>query len=483
MKTKGILALITLAVAVIIGMSIVGSLFHRNNIAQLQVIQSFTGKTSVKTDGGIYWKVMPTIWTYNKTNQVAFSFVKDESKDNDGVHVFFSNKGQGDVSTQVTYNIMTEEDKVYKMHALAKGDDDVIDRRILAFIREVTMREAGLITSSEAIEKREDFANSIRKELLHNTDFQEIGIDITQFTITNIEFDAKTIEAYDQARDAELQKKTAEAQKQKFIMEKERVQAEADMQIAESKGKAEVEKTKAETDAEKTKRLAEIEAEQRVAVAELDKKEAEAKAQKEAEVAKIEAQKQIDLAELKAKEEMVEAQKKIDVAELVKKEAEVEAEKLASVAKIEAEKTKDIAVIEAEKEKEVAIIDMNTKKEQALIQKDAEATNLEIEKLVAEQVITKAKAEKEAIEVGGKMSEKDKLTLTVVNETKVKIADAVAKGLNGLRLPGVMYFGGGFGANGEKAAATAANYFGDFMNLLTVQKATELANQTGNVTK
>ncbi len=219
-------------ISILIAGLLIGKSFHRNDISQLQVIQSFTGSTSVRTTGGIYFQLFPKIWTYNKTNQVAFSFEKDESKDNDGVHVFFANKGQGDVSTQITYNLLSEEEKVYKMHELAKGDDDVIDRRILATIREITMREAGQITSSEAIEKREEFANSIRQQLLHNPDYLAIGVDITQFTITNITFDTLTIEAYKKAQEADLQKKTAEAEKQNLIMQKEKTVAQYEQQVA-----------------------------------------------------------------------------------------------------------------------------------------------------------------------------------------------------------------------------------------------------------
>ena len=293
--------------------------FHRNDISQLQVIQSFTGKTSVKTTGGIYFQLFPKIWTYNKTNQVAFSYVTDESKDNDGVHVFFSNKGQGDVSTQITYNILTEEDKVYKMHELAKGDDDVIDRRILATIREITMREAGLITSSEAIEKREEFANKIRKELLHNKDYIDIGIDITQFTITNITFDDLTISAYKKAQEADLQKKTAESEKLNLQMQKEKTIAQYEQQTAESKGKAEVEKIKAVTDAEREKQLAEIKAEQEVKVAELSKQRAIVEANKLLEVAEIqkkEEQAKLEVIKIQAEQKVAEAEAKKQQIEL-----------------------------------------------------------------------------------------------------------------------------------------------------------------------
>ena len=319
MSKKVFLGIVTIGICAVVALVLSLTCVYTNDISQLQVIQSFTGSTSVKTQGGIYFGILPKIWTYNKTNQVAFSFEKDESKDNDGVHVFFSNKGQGDVSTQVTYNLLLEEEKVYRMHELAKGDDDVIDRRILATIREITMREAGQITSSDAIEKREEFANAIRQQILHNPDYLEIGVDITQFTITNITFDDLTIVAYKKAQEADLQKKTAEAEKLNFVMQKEKVEAEAAKQIAESKGKAEVEKTKAITDAEREKELAEIKAKQDVAVAELAKQKAIVEANKQLEVAEIqkkEEQTRLEVVRIQAEQKIAEAEAKKQQIEL-----------------------------------------------------------------------------------------------------------------------------------------------------------------------
>ena len=310
---------VTIALCIVLAIIISAMIIHKNDISQLQVIQSFTGEVTIRTTGGIYCKLFPKIWTYNKTNQVAFSYVHEESKDNDGVHVFFANKGQGDISTQVTYSILSEEDKIFKMHELAKGDDDVIDRRILATIREITMREAGLITSSEAIEKREEFANKIRAELLHNPDYLAIGIDVTQFTITNITFDDLTIAAYKKAQEADLQKKTAEAEKLNLVMQKEKVEAQAAMQVAESKGLAEVEKIKAVTDAERQKELAEIKAKQEVSVAELEKQRAVVEAQRQLEVAEIQRQEeQARLAVIK-----IQAEQKVAEAEAKKQQIEL----------------------------------------------------------------------------------------------------------------------------------------------------------------
>ena len=390
-EMKKLVTFITVAVSLVLAVIISTMFIHKNNISQLQVIQSFTGSTSVRTKGGIYFQMFPTIWTYNKTNQVAFSFEKDESKDNDGVHVFFSNKGQGDVSTQVTYNILSEEEKVYKMHELAKGDDDVIDRRILATIREITMREAGQITSSEAIEKREEFANSIRQQLLHNPDYLAIGVDITQFTITNITFDDLTIAAYKKAQEADLQKKTAEAEKLNLVMQKEKTVAQYEQQVAESKGKAEVEKMKATTDAEREKELAEIKAKQEVAVAQLSKERA-----------------------------LIEANKQLEVAEIQKKE---------------------------------------------------ELARLEVIKIQAEQKVAEAEAKKQQIELAGDITEKDKFELEIGMKTRVEVAKAIAQGISGVKLPTTLMVGG-FGGDGK--AGNALDYL---INLLTVQKAKEVAQE------
>ena len=393
MSKKVFLGIVTIGICAVVALVLSLTCVYTNDISQLQVIQSFTGSTSVKTQGGIYFRILPKIWTYNKTNQVAFSFEKDESKDNDGVHVFFSNKGQGDVSTQVTYNLLLEEEKVYRMHELAKGDDDVIDRRILATIREITMREAGQITSSDAIEKREEFANAIRQQILHNPDYREIGVDITQFTITNITFDDLTIDAYKKAQEADLQKKTAEAEKLNLVMQKARVEAEAAKQIAESKGKAEVEKTKATTDAEREKELAEIKAKQDVAVAELAKQKA-----------------------------IVEANKQLEVAEIQKKE---------------------------------------------------EQTRLEVVRIQVEQKIAEAEAKKQQIELAGDIKEKERFELEIQMKTRIEMAKAIAQGLNGVKLPTILFIGAN---GGDGKVGNALDYL---IHLLTVQKANEVSNVIG----
>lgn len=406
MSKKLIFLLVGIVIAVIFACVSYKSLFEVNNVSQIQVVQGVSGKTTIRKEPGFYIKKFASVWPYDKTRQVAFSFEEQESKDNDGAEVFFSDRSQGKVSFQITYELLTDDESVLRMHALAKGDDDVIDKRILAVLRETAICEAGKFTATDAsTDKKGEFIEAIRSKLLNNKDFEEIGIRISQFTITKVKPDDKTVAAFEQAREAEQQKRIAEVQEAKFVMEKKRVEAEAQMQIAEAKGKAEVEKMKAETDAEKEKKLAEIAGEQRVAVAELDKKEAEAKAKKEAEVAKI----------------------------------------------------------EAEKEAEVAKITL-----------EMEKTKLETVKVQAEQKIAEAEAKQKAIELAGEMKESEKITLEKTLEAKTKIAESISKGLAQIKLPTTLFVNGGTTADSAKAT----NAVDQLINMLTVQKANELAGIT-----
>ena len=323
-KTK--IGIIVILVALVGCIIFCRSIFHVNDVSQIQVVQGVMGDVTIRKEAGFYIKFFPKIWTYEKTRQIAFSFEKQESKDDDGAEVFFSDRSKGKVNFQITYELILDNESVLRMHALAKGDDDVLDKRILAVLRETAICEAGKFTATDATtDKKGEFIVVFKSKLFGNKDFEEVGIRISQFTITKVDPDEKTVAAFEQAREAEQQKRIAEVQEAKFVMEKKRVEAEAAMQIAEAKGKAEVEKMKAETDAEKEKQLAVIAGEQRVEVAELDKKEAAAKAEKEAEVARIEAEMAKKVAEIEVETEELNLKK----AELKAKQMIAEVDALA----------------------------------------------------------------------------------------------------------------------------------------------------------
>lgn len=279
----GVAAVITCIVACVFCAKMV----HVNNISEFQVIQSFSGQTTIRGEGGWYFQLMPKIWTYKKVNSVFFSNDVKESKDRDGIEVTFSNKGLGDISSQVVYRLYTDNEKIMKMHQYAAGDIDIVDNLLLSKLKDIAMLHASNITSSQAVEDREQLAVNIRKDIVNNQQLADMGIVVEQFSITKINFDDKTKALFAKQQEADLQKKTAEAEEQKLIMEKKRTVAEYEKQIAEAKGKAETEMMKATTDAERQKKLAEIEAAKKVEVEKLAKEEALVKANKQLELAKI----------------------------------------------------------------------------------------------------------------------------------------------------------------------------------------------------
>lgn len=314
---KPIIAAASVVIAVILAVIVGRAFLHSNNVQNFQVIQSITGNVDIRSDGGYYFAICPTIWTYEKVNTVFFSNEKAESKDNDGVQVRFSNKGEGDVSCQVVYRLYTDPETIKRMHTYAGGDIDVIDNLVLSKLKDIAMTCASHITSSQAIEDREAFAAAIREAFVGNKELLEAGIQVEQFSITKINFDQITTDLFQAQQKADLQKKTAEAEKQNLIMQKERTEAQYEQQIAESKGKAEVEKIKAVTDAERQKELAEIDAQQKVAVAELEKQRATVEANKKLEVAEIQRKEEA------AKLEIIKIQAEQKVAEAKAKEQEI----------------------------------------------------------------------------------------------------------------------------------------------------------------
>lgn len=306
--------LISVVVALIVAMCFVG----KNNVQNFQVIQSPSGSVRIQSDGGYYFKFFATTWTYPKVNSVFFSNETAESKDRDGVQVIFSNKGEGDISSQVVYRLYTNHESILKLHEYAHGDiDKVVDNLVLSKLKDIAMAHASNITSSQAIEDRDQLAANIRKDFVNNNELKDIGIVVEQFSITKINFDQQTKDLFKKQQEADLQKKTAEAEKLNLQMQKEKTIAEYEKQVAESRGKAEVEKIKAVTDAQRQKELAEIKAQQEVSVATLEKQKATIEANKKLEIVEIQKR------EEKAKLKVIQIQSEQKVAEAKAKEQQI----------------------------------------------------------------------------------------------------------------------------------------------------------------
>jgi regulator of protease activity HflC (stomatin/prohibitin superfamily) len=331
----GISLLIAVAIAALTIFCFVG----HNDVQNFQVIQSPSGKTVVRTAGGYYFKFFDTVWTYPKVRTVFFSNDVKESEDKDGIEVIFSNKGRGDISSQVIYRLYTDNERILKMHEYARGDINIIDNLVLSKLKDICMEHASNITSSQAVEDRELLAKNIRggssdtknatssNGILKNNELSNTGIDVEQFSITRINFDSQTTDLFKKQQEADLQKKTAEAEKLNLQMQKEKTVAEYEKQIAESRGKAEVEKIKAVTDAQRQKELAEIKGQQEVQVATLEKQKATIEATKALEIADIQKQeeeKKLMIIEIQSKQKIAAANARAKELELSKALSETE---------------------------------------------------------------------------------------------------------------------------------------------------------------
>mgnify|MGYP003297911839 CR=1 FL=1 len=98
-----------------------------------------------------------------------------------------------------------------KLHQYASGDMEVVNNLVLSKLKDIAMEHASNITSSQAIEDREQFASNVRKDIVNNKQLVEMGIVVEQFSITKITFDNRTDQLFSKQQEADLQKKTAEA--------------------------------------------------------------------------------------------------------------------------------------------------------------------------------------------------------------------------------------------------------------------------------
>ena len=153
---KNIIAVISIVVAFVLAIVFCSCFIGKNNVQNFQVIQSPSGSIRIQNDGGYYLKFFASVWTYPKVNSVFFSNETAESKDQDGVQVVFANKGKGDISSQVVYRLYTNHESILKLHEYAHGDvDKIIDNLVLSKLKDISMQHASNITSSQAIEDRE----------------------------------------------------------------------------------------------------------------------------------------------------------------------------------------------------------------------------------------------------------------------------------------------------------------------------------------
>jgi regulator of protease activity HflC (stomatin/prohibitin superfamily) len=290
-----------------------GSLFETNYAGNFQVKQaSFSGDLSVRNNPGVYWQGFGDITTYPVTYTLYFRNESSESNSHSSetgpANVRFTDAGTAKVSGFVQVRLPASEVQRLALHRDYKNFENVANNMIRPLVNGALMTSAALLKAEESYSSRrsEFVSNSedqvqlglfqtvteehkvedaegndfiertvkVRFDASGNPVVQKVspltvyGMEIVQFTITDIDFDETVDKLITKKKEAEQQKVVARANaelaKQNAITAEEQGKAS----IATAKAAKEVEKIEAVTTAQKEAEVAKWEKERDSRVAE-----------------------------------------------------------------------------------------------------------------------------------------------------------------------------------------------------------------------
>lgn len=321
-----------------------------------QILQYPNGTVRVVDKPGWYMKWFGSVWNYPRNFQFEFSNeISAESPTDESTRVTFNDGGTADMDTMIRFSAPGTVDQKREFHRLFGGNLDNVKYSVWGHLSNVLKASGPLMSASENQSSRKSEFNNVafeqmnaglyemkrvERELKDQFDdkgkpitvyatevildektnlpkisqvspLQQMGVRVTQFSITETEYDEQTRKQFAQKKDAFLAAERAKAQREEEVQQRLMVEQRGLREKAETEAKVNQEKAMAVITAQKEKEVAETQAAKQLAVAELEKKTAETVALKQLEVAKLErqaaqenAQKEIELA--KSKKESIE---------------------------------------------------------------------------------------------------------------------------------------------------------------------------------
>lgn len=391
METKTLVKLIAFGVILAVALGIFSGMVGSNDDQNWQVVQYPNGSVEIKNKPGWYLTWFGTVWTYPRNVQLEFTKERtDESPTDESTRVTFNDGGLADMDTMIRFATPSSEEQQRKFHRLFGGNMHNVKWAVWGHISNVLKATGPLMSASEHQASRKGEFNQVSTDqlsrglyemrrveriLMDQTDekgkpitvfatevihedsvgpegqkmvgaglpkvaqispYIDFGIIVTQFSITEVDYDEKTREQFAQKKDSFLRAESAKAQREQEVQqrlmieekgrrEKAEVEAVANKEKAGAVINAEREKEVAETNALREKQVAETNAQRQVEVALLEKKTAETNAAKLLEVARLERQ----AAEEKAKQVIILAnaeKERIQLAGAITEEKKVLAE-------------------------------------------------------------------------------------------------------------------------------------------------------------
>jgi regulator of protease activity HflC (stomatin/prohibitin superfamily) len=358
---------------VIGGCLLVGTylMMGNNNDQNWLILQYPWGNVNVIDTAGMYFKAFGKSWTYPRNWQVEYS--KEHA-----FKVVFNDGGSATMNAMVRFSSPLTVDSKRKFHQLFGGNEEAVMEAVWAHLSDA-MKSSGPVMSasehqsarrgeftalvqdqlqkglfemkrvSKTLQDQYDdkgkpitvyatevlFDDSGHQRISRPSPLTDFGIVVTQFSITDVQYDDQTQRQFAQKKEAFLAAEGSKAQREKEVQERLMVEERGRREKAETEAAALREKARAVIQAQQQKEVEELNAARKLAVAQLTKQEAETQAQQHLQVAR--------LAKERAKEE---AETQILLAEAQAKAIEIGGaitEKEQILAKIEAEKMVNIA--------------------------------------------------------------------------------------------------------------------------------------------
>lgn len=366
----GILAAITLLFLAIVAQFTVGF----NEDQNWAFVQNIFGQTKIVNKAGMYTKWFGTSHVYPRNYQVEYHV-----EDGEQIRTTFNDGGTADMSTMIRFSTPNTEEKQRAFHRLFGGNMQNVENAVWGHLANSIKSAGPLMSASEhQASRKSEFAKvvqdqledglyemkRVKTELFEQVDekgkpltvfatevvlkdqipqiaqpspLKDFGITITQFSITETEYDEQTRKQFEQKKSAFLAAERAKAQREEEVQQRLMIEEKGRREKAEYEAVALKEKAKATIEADREKEVAIT------------------NANREKEVAETTAAKMLAVAKLEKETAETHAERQLSVAKLEREAAEENAAKIIVLAKAEEEKIRLAGAI-TEKERVLAEI-------------------------------------------------------------------------------------------------------------------------------
>lgn len=341
-------------------------LFGRNLDQNWQYVQYPLGGTRIVNEPGFYLRWFGTVTTYPRNWQVEYNALNRKEEGDWSTKVTFNDGGWAHMDAIVRFASPSQEPAQRAFHRLFAGSEKNVEAAVWAHMAD-SMKSSGPImsTSEHQSARRSEFnalvqeqidrglfeMRKVERKLLDTTDekgkaitvyatevildergkpviskpspLTEMGIKVTQFSITDVRYDDQTVKQFVTKKEAFLAAENSKAQREKEVQERLMILEKSLKEKAEVEGLANKQKATETINADREKIVAETNAARDLAVAELTKKQAEVRATQEKITAEIAALRQLEVAKLERQAAEENAKKQISLAEAQKKSLEL----------------------------------------------------------------------------------------------------------------------------------------------------------------